>query len=331
MRQIKNIIFIITAILISHIHSANAQFLPDQADFFWLYTDDHVAHFILEIGDNPDPQNTYIVLHGGYGGDHSYLINLVMPHTDTHRFVLYDQRGSLRTDAPDSTITYTNFVNDLEALRIELGLESVQLIAHSNGAMIALDYLGSYPDKVDKLVLLSPPLSFVHSDVFDSDELAEAIEYYRTSSEKLNREISERLERKLKQLGLYEREGLSGRELTNRSKVEFAGWNVIDITQWPKMQNAFYRMKVIELLNEHTTSEMWNERAVRQSRALAEAEIPIHVIIGESDFVDPDGKVWDVLIRDTQYGGLTVLQSASHMPWLDQPEGVQKLLYRIFE
>ena len=329
MKWIK--LLILTAIISASLKSiAFSQYLPDQSDFFWMYTDDGVAHYILGVGENPDPQKTYIVLHGGYGGDHSYLINLVLPHSDTHRFVLYDQRGSLRTEAPDSSITYANFVEDLEALRIELGLKSVQLLAHSNGAMIALDYLGTYPERVSKLVLMGPPLSFVHGDVYQSDEIEEAISYYRNASENLSREISERVESKQKTMGLFNTEGLSGRELTNRNKIEFAGWNVVDISLWPKMQNAFFNRKVFELLNEGTDHETWSERALRQSRALAEADIPITVIIGESDFIDPDGKVWQALINQTDGAELEIVENTGHMPWIDHPEIVQELLNQIF-
>ena len=330
MKWIKPLI--ITAILSFSLNSpAHSQFLPEDAEFFWMYTDDNVPHYVLEIGKNPNPKNTYIVLHGGYGGDHSYLINLVLPHTETHRFILYDQRGSLRTEAPDSTITYANFVEDLDALRRELGLESVQLLAHSNGAMIALDYLGTYPERVSHMVLMGPPLSFVHGDIFHSDELEEAISYYRTASEELSREISENIELKLKKLGLYDTEGLSGRELTQRSKIEFAGWNVVDISLWPEMQNAFFIRKVFELLNESTDHDIWNERSLRQSKALAETDIPITVIIGESDFIDPDGKVWQVLLKHAENGELITLQNSGHMPWIDLPDKMQELLNRTLQ
>jgi pimeloyl-ACP methyl ester carboxylesterase len=56
-----------------------------------------------------------IVLHGGWGAEHSYLLPAVRPLADTYRFVLYDQRGELQTPlVPPAKITYQSLVEDME-------------------------------------------------------------------------------------------------------------------------------------------------------------------------------------------------------------------------
>ena len=44
--------------------------------------------------------------------------------------------------------------DDLEALRIHLGLSEISILSHSNSGAIALSYAERFPDQVDKLVLI---------------------------------------------------------------------------------------------------------------------------------------------------------------------------------
>src|SRR5205085_12696322 len=75
-----------------------------------------------------------------------------------YRFVLYDQRGSLRSPAPDSSITLAAMVADLDQLRHDLGLQRVTLLGHSMGNTLAYAYLAAHPDRVRGLVLMDPLL-----------------------------------------------------------------------------------------------------------------------------------------------------------------------------
>lgn len=141
------------------------QYLPPQGTYHHVPTTDGVDLYVLELGNSKAP-HTYIVLHGGFGAEHSYLIDPLLPHTANNRFILYDQRGSLRSSAPDSLITFAGFVQDLEQIRKAFGLPKVRLLAHSNGTTIALDHLAAHPDVVDHVILLACPLSVIDGSYF---------------------------------------------------------------------------------------------------------------------------------------------------------------------
>ena len=114
-----------------------------------------VRHYIAEFGTEAKPGNTVIVLHGGWGAEHSYLVPAIRPLADSYRFVLYDQRGSLRTPVtPPAKITYSALVEDLEQLRQRLGLEKITLMAHSMGNHLAYGYLRAHPERVAGLILV---------------------------------------------------------------------------------------------------------------------------------------------------------------------------------
>lgn len=311
--------------------TAQAQYLPDNASFWWMKTDDDVLHYVLELGKGQDADKTFIVLHGGYGAEHSYLITPLLELSKDYRFVLYDQRGSLRTEAPADSIRFPRLVDDLDALRSELGLEKVQLIGHSNGAMLALDYLATYPDRVGRLILLAPPLSFVHDEIFGGEALDEAIARYRSLHAERVEQIEQSIKRKLNALGLADSQELSGREHSIRSKVEAAAWNTTSTGNWPRMQNAFFSPRVFEALQENHSAEAWRERSFRKSRAFVATGVPIRVILGQQDFSDPEGYVWRYLVEQAKDSQLTLLEQAGHMPWFDQAAAFSRRLERYLE
>ncbi|MDH3734275.1 MAG: alpha/beta fold hydrolase [Gemmatimonadota bacterium] len=100
-----------------------------------------------------------VVVHGGPGLDHSYLVPGLEPLAEANRLILYDQRGLGSSSVPldTTTITMTRFLDDIDALRDQVaGTERVTLLAHSWGAIPALLYAMRWPQRVDGIVLMSP-------------------------------------------------------------------------------------------------------------------------------------------------------------------------------
>ena len=119
-----------------------------------LYTEDGCEIFVREIGQGP----SVVFLHGGWGAEHSYLIDGFKAFSKHYRLIFYDQRGSLRSRCQtDSLITVQNHVEDLEKLRKELNIDKLLLIGHSMGGMLAMNYLDTYPDNLKGLILLASP------------------------------------------------------------------------------------------------------------------------------------------------------------------------------
>jgi proline iminopeptidase len=75
-----------------------------------------------------------------------------------YELILYDQRLSGRSagQVDSASVRVETFVDDIEALRLELGLGRVHLLAHSWGGLLALNYAVRYPDRLRSLVLVSP-------------------------------------------------------------------------------------------------------------------------------------------------------------------------------
>ncbi|MBT2459448.1 alpha/beta fold hydrolase [Streptomyces sp. ISL-86] len=76
----------------------------------------------------------------------------------TRRLVLLDSRGTGHSAFPQDESTYRvdHQVADVEALRVHLGLERMDLLAHSASGNLAMLYLVAYPQRVRRLALVTP-------------------------------------------------------------------------------------------------------------------------------------------------------------------------------
>jgi proline iminopeptidase len=99
-----------------------------------------------------------IVLHGGPDFDHSYLLPELDRLSDSYHLIYYDQRGRGRSAdgvQPDD-VTLASDIADLEKVRQYYHLDSVVLLGHSWGTVLALEYALRYPDRVSHMILMNP-------------------------------------------------------------------------------------------------------------------------------------------------------------------------------
>jgi proline iminopeptidase len=120
-----------------------------------LQTDDDVRLYYRIEGEGRD---TVVVVHGGPSLGHAYLAPDLVPLTRGRVVVHYDQRGiGKSTPLTDpERLTVERHVQDLEALRVNLGLERLALLGHSWGGMLAARYAAAHPQRVERILLLDP-------------------------------------------------------------------------------------------------------------------------------------------------------------------------------
>jgi proline iminopeptidase len=101
------------------------------------------------------PKTPVLLLHGGPGAGHNYLLPLAALAKD-RPVIFFDQLGCGKSESPQDEKVYTvqRSVDEVDALRQALGLEKVVLYGHSWGAMLAIEYLCQGRGRgVEKLVL----------------------------------------------------------------------------------------------------------------------------------------------------------------------------------
>ena len=88
-----------------------------------------------------------------------------------HRNVIrLDLRGTGDSATPADQVSYRcdRQVDDVEALRTHLGLDRIELLGHSAGGTLALQYAIRYPDRIRRLVLVSPSPRPVGIEITDA-------------------------------------------------------------------------------------------------------------------------------------------------------------------
>lgn len=98
-----------------------------------------------------------VVLHGGPGAHHDYLLPGFDALAADRELLYYDQRGGGRSPVSrDTPVGWREHVADLEELRQQWGLERLTLVGYSWGGLLALLYAVEFPGRVERLALVSP-------------------------------------------------------------------------------------------------------------------------------------------------------------------------------
>jgi pimeloyl-ACP methyl ester carboxylesterase len=120
-------------------------------------------------GDGPP----LVCLPGGPGRAAEYLGDLGGLST-SRRLVLLDPRGvGISADPADpATFRVDRLVSDVESLRIHLGLDQMDLLAHSAGAVLATLYAAAYPECLSRLILVTPGLAAAGAQGTEEEILA---------------------------------------------------------------------------------------------------------------------------------------------------------------
>jgi proline iminopeptidase len=98
-----------------------------------------------------------LFLHGGPGyNSYSFEAQAGKALEGKLKMIYLDQRGSGRSERPWTGVySIPAMVEDIEALRKQLGVPRLALMGHSFGGALALEYAAAYPQHVAKLVLVS--------------------------------------------------------------------------------------------------------------------------------------------------------------------------------
>lgn len=98
-----------------------------------------------------------VCLPGGPGRASAYLGDLGGLAAG-RQLIMLDMRGTGDSAVPDDPAGYRcdHLAEDVAALRGHLGLDDVDLLGHSAGANVAVQFAAKHPEQVGKLVLVTP-------------------------------------------------------------------------------------------------------------------------------------------------------------------------------
>jgi proline iminopeptidase len=113
--------------------------------------------FFADSGTENAP--VIVFLHGGPGYNSYSFQDIAGEYLDQYRVIYLDQRGCGRSSEPaPEAMNYTidALVNDLEAVREFLEIDSWTPLGHGFGALLALEYARRFAHHTDKVIAVNP-------------------------------------------------------------------------------------------------------------------------------------------------------------------------------
>lgn len=223
-----------------------------------------------------------------------------------HRsLVLLDLRGTGASAVPADPASYRcdRLVDDVEALRLHLGLDRIDLLGHSAGATVALLYAARHLDRVGRLALITPSPLVVGVEVTDQDR----------------RQVAE-----LRRREAWFPDAFAALERIWSGEATDADWKAIapfTYGRWDAVAQAQLAREASEKNADaaavYYSADALDPQGTRAS--LARLRVPVLLVAGEYDVALPPKCA-------AEYAGLfpqaefAVQPGGGHYPWLDDPE-----------
>jgi len=108
---------------------------------------------------NEEAEEVLLYLHGGPGASCiDFCFYQAKELSRALRVIAIDQRGVLRSDPiyENEQFGIDDIIQDLEELRIQLGISKWNLLGHSFGGILAVKYAVEYPNVIKKIIFETP-------------------------------------------------------------------------------------------------------------------------------------------------------------------------------
>lgn len=263
-----------------------------------------------------------VVVHGGPGASHDYLLPGLLPLARTNRLVFLDERGSGKSERLEDPSRYTveAMADDVEVARRALGLGKINLLGHSYGGVLAQAYALRYQENLAHLVLAS---------TFHSTKQLNAV--FRKMMAAMTPELRGRIEK-------MEKEGLfgHGKEYEkNRYTSEYmvAAWGEGYFPYlYRKHPDPGYDPTDTGGMSWELYRTMWGSHgeyvidgnlvSVEYADRLKALSVPTLITVGDHDESDPS--IAEDMHACIPGSKLVVLPDSGHMTFVDQPDRFNK-------
>jgi proline iminopeptidase len=253
-----------------------------------------------------------IVLHGGPDFDHEYLLPDLDRLAERFRLVYYDQRGRGRSFSGEgpSEVTLASEMEDLDRVREWTGSDSVTVLGHSWGGVLAMEYAIRHAARVSSLILMNTaPAS--HADMLllrremaaqRSPSANERLDQLRSEEAYQRGDLSADAEYHHIHFGTSFRRPGQLDALIGRLRASFTEQGIAAARA---IEDALY-------------AQTWSREDYDLIPQLQALRVPTLVIHGEHDFIPLD--IPRRIAAAIPGSRLVVLPKAGHFSYIDQPE-----------
>jgi proline iminopeptidase len=219
--------------------------------------------------------------------------------SERQRLVYVDLRGSGRSTGEASELTFDRLADDLEAIRVDLGLERVAVLGHSILGLLAIEYGRRRPESVSHVIAVGTPPSGAMAVL-----AARAAAFFEEDASEDRKEVL--------------RANLA-------SLPTGASWMQTVLAQTPKRffdarfdpAPLFVEAISNPQLLRHvmgTLAPTWDVTVGSSS-----LRVPIFIALGRYDYVVPY-ILWDAIAGRLPTATLRVFEESGHQPFFEEPE-----------
>lgn len=247
-----------------------------------------------------------VVLHGGPGADHGYLLPGFDVLASGRTLIYYDQRGGGRSPVERSVpVGWQEQVADLEALRSAWDLETLTIAGYSWGGLLAMLYAAHHPERVARLALVSAAPSW-----------SEARQQFEQEFAQRNLDPALQSERKaLRESGLRERDPATYQQ-------QLFELSVVPYFYDPSRATELTPFRITG----RTQQEVWESLDGYDLRsALRSLSVPTLVLHGQDD---PIAISTAQVTAECLRAEFVPLEHCGHVPYIEQPERFREVLDR---
>lgn len=266
-----------------------------------------------------------IVLHGGPDFDHSYFLPDLDRLKDTFRLIYYDQRGrgkSADNVSPDD-VTLVSDLSDIDRVRQHFQLNSVVLLGHSWGTVLALEYALRNPTRVSHLILMNPaPAS--------TGDLAASRKIYL-------QKVGDEMERQRAIIASAAYQSGDPAAVAARYRIHFKPALARDEDYEKLMKTMLEAFKSqgssgivkARAVEERLMRDTWDIPGYDLNAKLHSLRIPTLIIAGDHDFF-PD-EVAGHIAQALPNARLVTMKDCGHFAFLECPDTVRNALLEFFK
>jgi proline iminopeptidase len=257
-----------------------------------------------------------IVLHGGPGAHHDYLLPQMLELGVDHELLFYDQRGGgrSRTDSPEP-ITWQTHVDDLAAVIGELGDGRPSIVGYSWGGLLAVLHLiaasrSRSPLVPRRLVLIDPaPLTRQFRTRFE-EEFARRQRGAQVAA----------LRDELAASGLRERDPAAYRQ--RLFELSVAGYFA-----HPAAARELTPFRVIGKVQQSVWASLADYDVVSDLESLSDRP-PAIVVHGREDPIPLESSMDAARALGAE---LVVIEGSGHVPYVEQPKELFTAVHRFLD
>ncbi len=279
---------------------------------------DGARMFYRVVGEKGDP---VVFLHGGPGlglEDGGYDMEPLAEHG--HRLLMFNERGAGRSEIITDVgkLRMQDYVQDVEEFRKKFGLEKLGIIGLSWGSLVALNYITAYPERVTRVVFLSP--------------MSPTAKLWQERNARLDT-LKTEVERRQQEDAREKIKTAKDADIPHLCEQLFAGTGrlyVVNTEHFKKSHTNFCNLPAAGLRNTPFVMKAavenlgdWDFRPLMKN-----VHVPALVLEGAETNVPLDAtREW---VKSLPNARLLLIPHAGHQNWVDQPEAVIAVMDEFF-